>query len=88
VFLSLGCWFGWGVGCAGGAAAGLEGSAVGVGLRVPVGWRPWGLGWEVLWFSGLGWSFAGFGSSGLLGLMGWDEPESLILAQSERWRHA
>jgi hypothetical protein len=28
------------------------------------------------------------GLAGLLGLVGFDEPESLILAQSERWRHA
>ena len=35
----------------------------------------------------LSWCFRHLLSGGCLGA-GWDEPESLILAQSERWRHA
>ncbi len=42
-------------------------------------------------YEGWGWGHVRFGVSGspLRGIWGfWDEPESLILAQSERWRHA
>ena len=49
----------------------------------------------VLWFGfdvGLGLGFCVFccvGPFGGVGMVGcYDEPESLILAQSERWRHA
>ena len=80
------CWCGLpGVGCAAGVLGGgvepwLEGAgAARFGLRVGLGW---GVRASSGGFSGLFW--VGESLSGV----GLDELESLILAQSERWRHA
>ncbi len=66
---------------------GLRGLVVLGGLLCGVcclGWPAVGMAW-VRWM-GFGW-VRGFGGLGLW-LWAADEPESLILAQSERWRHA
>ena len=44
-------------------------------------------GWMAMEWMGFGCEFAGM-AWGALGRWQADEPESLILAQSERWRHA
>ena len=50
-------------------------------------WFGCSVGWALLW-SGWCWGFVRVVLYGPCGCMAWDEPESLILAQSERWRHA
>ena len=55
-----------------------------------LGWRmggPWVPGPVRFGLAGLGWRVPR-GMCCWLGWLDWDEPESLILAQSERWRHA
>ncbi len=49
-----------------------------------------GLGRLLDWFWGIGLFVLGFVYLWFVWFYGWimDEPESLILAQSERWRHA
>ena len=57
---------------------------------------PWVMSWRGVWLSWDGWEFFGerFECGVVLELLGSfgdlvvNEPESLILAQSERWRHA
>ena len=76
---------GFGVGCVGGAAVTLRDVVVGVVCGLCAGWWDllgWG-GWWVLLYRVLG----EVSGSMLVGTLAY-EPESLILAQSERWRNA
>ena len=67
---------GWGLGL---LVAAMGGLVLLIGLGIGLCWLEYGLAWVLVsgcWVRGWG--------------LGWvvDEPESLILAQSERWRHA
>ena len=76
-----------GAGCCGsGAGVGCVFVVI-LGLVLEAGWLD---GMQEGWDLALGLVFLGLPAAGLSGLAGgWtDEPESLILAQSERWRHA
>ena len=78
--------FDWGgVGCVGGAGCGCE--AMVMVLFAVCAWV-FGLGgWEGIGLGVLG-RLVGMFCCGFSDLWWKDEPESLILAQSERWRHA